>query len=334
MLCAIFLLLYAIFVLYFLPKGFLESKNDFFGGVSVIKKELWKYTRNVILVVVGTLILSFGTAVFILPFDLVTGGMSGLAIVIDAIIPSEFLTVDRIIALLTWVLFLVGFAIFGKAFAAKTFLSAILYPMGITLFLKLTDPSVLGGVFCLQASEYKELPLILAATTGGALVGIGCAITFLSGGSTGGTDILAFILCKIFKRLKSSTAIFLIDVTIILLGVILSRNLIHSLLGILSAMITAAVIDKIFLGGTSALVAQIVTERAEEINQGVIDLMERSTTIFEATGGYSKRKKQMITVSFSMRQYTLLMDIVHRADPVAFVTVWRAHEIRGEGWTR
>ena len=306
----------------------------FFGGVSVIKKELWKYTRNVILVVVGTLILSFGTAVFILPFGLVTGGMSGLAIVIDAIIPSEFLTVDRIIALLTWVLFLVGFAIFGKAFAAKTFLSAILYPMGITLFLKLTDPSVLGGVFCLQASEYKELPLILAATVGGSLIGVGCAVTFLSGGSTGGTDIIAFVLCKIFKRLKSSTAIFLIDVTIILLGVILSRNLIHSLLGILSAMITAAVIDKIFLGGTSALVAQIVTERAEEINQGVIDLMERSTTIFEATGGYSKRKKQMVTVSFSMRQYTLLMDIVHRADPVAFVTVWRAHEIRGEGWTK
>ena len=299
-----------------------------------MQREVWKYTRNVIVVVVGTFILAFGTAVFLLPFDLVAGGMSGLAIVIDAVIPLEFLTVDRIIALLTWALFLVGFAIFGKAFAAKTFLSAILYPMGITLFLKLTDSSVLGGVFCLQASEYKELPLILAATTGGALVGIGCAITFLSGGSTGGTDILAFILCKIFKRLKSSTAIFLIDVTVILLGVILSRNLIHSLLGILSAMITAAVIDKIFLGGTSALVAQIVTERAEEINQGVIDLMERSTTILEATGGYSKRKKQMVTVSFSMRQYTLLMDIVCKIDPDAFVTVWRAHEIRGEGWTK
>ena len=299
-----------------------------------MKKEVWKHTRNVILLIAGTLILAFGTAVFLLPFDLVAGGMSGLAIVIDAIIPSKFLTIDRIIALLTWALFLVGFAIFGKVFAAKTLISAILYPMGITLFLKLTDSSVLGGVFCLQASEYKELPLILAATTGGALVGIGCAITFLSGGSTGGTDILAFLLCKMFKRLKSSTAIFLIDVIIILFGVILSRDLIHSLLGILSAMIAAAVIDKIFLGGTSALVAQIVTEHAEEINQGVIDLMERSTTIFEATGGYSKRKKQMVTVSFSMRQYTLLMDIVCKIDPDAFVTVWRAHEIRGEGWTK
>ena len=299
-----------------------------------MQREVWKYTRNVVLVIVGTLILAFGTAVFLLPFDLVAGGMSGLAIVIDAIIPSEIITVDRVIAVLTWLLFFVGLLIFGKAFAAKTFISAFLYPIGIALFLKLTDPRVLGGVFCLQASEYKELPLILAATVGGALIGIGCALTFLSGGSTGGTDILAFVLCKIFKRLKSSTAIFLIDVAIILFGVFLSQDLILSLLGIVSAMITAAVIDKIFLGGTSALVGQIVTEHTEEINQEVIDLMGRSTTILKATGGYSKRKKQMVMVSFSMRQYTLLMDIVRRADPGAFVTVWCAHEIRGEGWTR
>ena len=299
-----------------------------------MQREVWEYTRNVILVIVGTLILAFGTAVFLLPFGLVAGGMSGLSIVIDALIQSESITVDRIIAVLTWLLFFVGLMVFGKAFAAKTFISAFLYPIGIALFLKLTDPCVLGGVFCLQASEYKELPLILAATVGGTLIGIGCALTFLSGGSTGGTDILAFVLCKIFKRLKSSTAIFLIDVAIILFGVFLSQDLTLSLLGIVSAMITAAVIDKIFLGGTSALVGQIVTEHTEEINQEVIDLMGRSTTILEVTGGYSKRKKQMVTVSFSMRQYTLLMDIVRRADPGAFVTVWRAHEIRGEGWTK
>ncbi|MBQ9796631.1 MAG: YitT family protein [Clostridia bacterium] len=296
------------------------------------KKEAWNQVRNVFLVIVGTLILAFGTAVFILPFDLVAGGMSGFAIVIDALIPIEWITVDMIIAVLTWSLFLIGFLLFGKGFAAKTLISAIVYPIGITLFLKLTEPSVLGGLFCLQASEYTELPLIISATVGGALIGVGCAVTFLSGGSTGGIDIIAFVLCKIFKRLKSSTAIFFIDVFIILLGVFLTQNLILSLLGIVSAMISAIVIDKIFLGGSAAFVAQIVTEKGEEINRAVIERMERSTTIFEATGGYSKKHKQMLTVSFSMQQYTRLMDIVRRADPAAFVTVWRAHEIRGEGW--
>ena len=297
------------------------------------KKEAWNQVRNVLLVIVGTLILAFGTAVFILPFDLVAGGMSGLAIVIDALIPIEWITVDMIIAVLTWSLFLIGFLLFGKGFAAKTLISAIVYPIGITLFLRLTDPSVLGGLFCLQASIYTELPLVISATVGGALIGVGCAVTFLSGGSTGGIDIIAFVLCKFFKRLKSSTAIFFIDVVIILLGVFLTQDLILSLLGIISAMISAIVIDKIFLGGSAAFVAQIVTENGEEINRAVIEQMERSTTIFEATGGYSKRQKQMLTVSFNMQQYAQLMEIVRRADPAAFVTVWRAHEIRGEGWT-
>lgn len=306
----------------------------FEGNMKITKKEAWNQGRNILLVVVGTLILAFGTAVFILPFDLVAGGMSGMAIVIDAIIPAEFLTVDLIITILTWALFFLGFIIFGKAFAAKTLISAIVYPMGITLFLKLVDPNVLGGLFYLQGSEYTELPLIIAVMVGGALVGIGCSITFFSGGSTGGTDIIAFILCKIFKRLKSSTAMFLTDVSIVLLGIFVTKNLILSLLGVVTAMIIAIVIDKVFLGGTAAFVAQIVTDYGEEVNRAIIDEAGRTSTIFEVRGGYSGKEKKMLTVTFSMRHYTLLMDVVRRVDPTAFITVWRAHEIHGEGWTK
>lgn len=302
--------------------------------MKITKSEAWNQVRNVLLVVVGTLILAFGTAVFILPFNLVAGGMSGLAIVIDKVLPfDDILTVDVIITILTWSLFFLGLIFFGKGFAAKTLVSAIVYPIGVSLFLKLTEPDVLGGLFCLRASEYTELPLILAATVGGALVGIGCAITFFSGGSTGGTDIIAFLLCKIFKRLKSSKAMFLTDVTIVLLGVFTLQNLVISLLGVVSAMIIAIMIDKIFLGGSAAFVAQIVTDHGEEVNRAIIEEAGRTSTIFEAKGGYSGKDKKMLTVTFSMRHYTLLMDIVHRVDPAAFVTVWRAHEIRGEGWT-
>ncbi len=297
-------------------------------------KEIRNRIRNIGLVILGTLILAFGTAIFILPFDLVAGGMSGLAIVIDALIPIEAITVDLIITVLTWGLFLIGLIFLGKDFAMKTLISAIVYPVAISLFLRLVDPEVLGGIFCLEAAGYSELSLIISATVGGALIGVGCAVTFLSGGSTGGTDIIAFLICKLFRRLKSSTAIFLIDASIIALGVFLTQDLILSLLGVVSAMISAIVIDKIFLGGTAAFVAQIVTEEGEAINRAVIEQMERSTTILAATGGYSGRSKQMLTVSFSMRQYTQLMGIVLKADPTAFVTVYKAHEISGEGWTR
>lgn len=297
-------------------------------------KEFRNRIRNIGLVILGTLILAFGTAIFIIPFDLVSGGMSGLAIVIDALIPLEVITVDLIITVLTWGLFLVGLIFLGKDFAMKTLISAIVYPIAISLFLLLVDPEVLGGLFCLEAAGYSELSLIISATVGGALVGVGCAVTFLSGGSTGGMDIVAFLICKAFKRLKSSQVIFWIDATIVILGAFLAKDLVLTSLGVVSAMIAAFVIDKIFLGGTAALVAQIVTENGDAINRDVIEQMERSTTILTATGGYSGRKKQMLTVSFSMRQYTQLMGIVMREDPTAFVTVYKAHEISGEGWTR
>ena len=127
---------------------------------------------------------------------------------------------------------------------------------------------------------------------------------------------------------------FLTDVMIVLLGVFATKNLIHSLLGVLSAMISAIVIDKIFLGGNSAFVAQIVTDHGEELNRAIIEQADRTTTIFEAKGGYSGKDKKMLTVTFNIRQYTRLMDVVRKIDPEAFVTVWRAHEIRGEGWTK
>ena len=142
--------------------------------MKLIKKEAWNHARNILLVIVGTFILAFGTAVFLLPFNLVAGGMSGMAIVIDEILKVEFITVDLIITVLTWTLFLMGLLIFGKAFAAKTLISAIVYPIGIAAFLRLTDPNVLGGVFCLSESGYSELPIVIAATVGGALVGVGC----------------------------------------------------------------------------------------------------------------------------------------------------------------
>ncbi len=293
-----------------------------------------KNIKNILLMILGTLILSFGTAVFIIQFDLVVGGMSGLSLILKAFIKWEFLTVDRIITILTWLLFFAGWIILGRGFAIKTLISAIFYPIGVSLCLLLVDPNVLGGMFCLKEGAHQELSLLLAAVGGGGCVGTGCALTFMCGGSTGGVDIIAFTICKIFKRVKSSTVLFAIDSTIIIIGMFITQDLILSMLGILSAVISATVIDKVFVGGSAAFVAQIVTECPEEINRAVIEQMERSTTILDVVGGYSQSSKKMLLVSFNMRQYAQLLQVVHACDKKAFVTIHKAHEINGEGWTR
>lgn len=288
--------------------------------------------RNLGMVVLGTAILAFGTGIFIVPFDLVTGGMSGLAIVMVKVLPWN-LSIDFYITFLTWALFFVGLVTLGKAFALKTLVSSFLYPIVFSLSVKLVDPNMLDGFFYLEGSSYQDISILLAAIFGGIFVGAGCAITFLGGGSTGGTDILAFLICKIFKRLKSSVVIFIIDALIVLMGIFIINDLVISLLGISSAFICALVVDYVFLGSSKAFVAQIISEQWQTISQEVIKRLDRSTTIFHVTGGYTGQEKQLVMVSFTINQYSELLNIVHQIDKTAFVTISRAHEINGEGWT-
>lgn len=303
-------------------------------SVKITKNELLQIIKNFGLVLVGTLVLSFGTAIFILPMNIVSGGVSGLSIIIKLLLPFEFITVDIIVFALTWLLFFGGLIILGRAFALKTLISTIIYPFAISVFLRLVDPSVMNGFFCLAEHPNRDLALILSASVGGVLVGLGCALTFIGGGSTGGVDIISFSVCKFFPRLKSSSVIFVIDALTVICGMFVIGDLVVSMLGILSAFVTAVMIDKVFLGNRVALVAHIVTEHYEEINSIVIDKLDRTTTIVDVKGGFSNEDKKMLMVSVTMSQYAELLAIVGKTDPRAFVMIHRVHEINGEGWGR
>ena len=294
-----------------------------------MENKIKSLAKNILLTVIGTLILAFGTAVFIVPFDLVAGGVSGLSIVISRSVGS-FLSVDLLITLLTWGLFFVGLLLLGKDFAAKTLLSSIIYPLGIIAFGKLTEIRF----FDLTQSAYPETAVLLAALFGGVTMGAGCAVTFLGGGSTGGVDVVAFALCKHFKKLKSSAVIFAIDGAIVVLGAFAIGDLSLTLLGMITALVGALAVDKIFLGGKSAFTAQIISSRPDKINRLVIEKLGRTATFSDVVGGYSKKPMKMLTVSFSYSQYSLLMRIIAESDEKAFVTVNKAYRIGGEGWSR
>lgn len=301
------------------------------------KKEIMLMIKNVLLVIIGTVILAFGTGVFLFPYDIITGGIAGISITLNNLIPEfEFLglkSYDIYVFVVTWGLFIVGLFVLGKSFALKTLISTIVYSPIFSLSVRLVESNVFNGFFDI-AANYGELSVLLGAVFGGAFVGVGCAIAFLGGGSTGGTDIIAFVICKWFKRLRSSVVIFIVDVAVVIAGIFVIKDLTLSLLGMASAFICAIVIDKLFLGESQAFIAQIVSDKYEDINKAIISNLDRTTTILEATGGYSGKEKKVVMVSFTMRQYATLINIVNIIDKTAFVSIHRAHEINGEGWTR
>lgn len=229
-------------------------------------KEIVPIIKNICLIILGTLTLSFGTAVFIIPFNLVVGGVSSLAIILDKLITADFITVNLLVTVITWTLFFIGLLCLGKNFAFKTLISSIVYPIGISAFSKLVDPNVLNGLFYIQGTQYSDIAILIAALFGGVLVGAGCAVTFV--------------------------------------------------------------------GGSKAIIAQVISNDYEEINREIISRLERTTTLVNVKGGYSGTKREMLIVSLTMNQYAELMSIINSIDKNAFVTVHRAYEINGEGWTR
>ena len=237
---------------------------------------------------------------------------------------------------INWILFGIGFLVLGREFAAKTLISTLAYPIALKLADFIVHESFLSGTLDLLLDKYVpyySIALIVATLFGGACIGAGCALTFLGGGSTGGVDVIALTVSKYVRKLKSSVAFFLTDATIIVIGIFALNNILISLLGIISAFICASSIDKLFLGESGAFVAHVVSDKYEEINDAVIHKMSRTTTIVDAVGGYSGESKKLVMVSFNMRQYPAFTQIISSIDKNAFVTIHRAHEINGEGWT-
>lgn len=298
-------------------------KTDNFTKLSV---------KEILLTMLGTAILSFGVAVFIIPSGIVMGGVSGISLIINGLFPK--ISADLSVTVLTWLLFAFGAVVLGKDFALKTLVSAIVYPLGISVFSVLNSDTVFGGLFFLDGSPHGNVTLLISALFGGLLVGTGCAVAFIGGGSTGGADIIAFALCRRFKSLTTSSVIFIIDSVIIALGLAIIRDLIITLLGIIAAFVSALAVDKIFVGGQKAVTVQVVSDKADTLSGKIIENLGRTATLCEVVGGYSGRKKQMLTVSLTVSQYAELKKIIENTDTNAFVTAFHTHEIHGEGWTK
>lgn len=301
-----------------------------------LNSDTLKFLKNTGLVILGTFILAVAVELFILPAKLNTGGVSGIAMCFEyAGLTNDIFTTEVIISLLTWGLFIVGVIFLGWKFSVKTLVSTIFYPIFIFFLewlvgefdwlLIINSPTLIGRDAVAQ---------LMCSIFGGACVGAGIAVTFLGGGSSGGVDVITFILCKYFKKLKSSVSIFVIDASIIIAGVIAhpQHDLALSLIGVLSAFIAALMIDKLFIGSSKTFVAYIVTDKYKEITEEVIKLLDRTTSTFDVEGGYSKQMKKMVMVSFTMFQYANLISIIARNDRDAFVTIHKAHEINGEGF--
>lgn len=282
------------------------------------KKEL---ILEAVLIILGNFILAIGVTCFILPNNVLTGGLAGIAVAIGPLIEMEE---TLLINGLTIILFIIGTFILGKRFAMKTVLSTIVYPFMISFLSWLIEAN--GWVDSFIMDKY------LATIYGGALIGFGVGLVFKTGASTGGMDIPPLIMNK-YTHISLPVLVTITDALTVLLGLSI-HGLQAALTGILSVWVSSFMIEKAMLiGGHDAMNVMIISSHYEEIKTKVHDLLERGTTIIEAMGGYSNQKKPVLMVVVSKKQLPHLQRMIAHEDPEAFVIVTNTHEVQGLGFS-
>ncbi len=310
------------------------------------KENLKKSLKNFAIIFIASFLLAIGSGFFLLPFSINIGGITGITILF-----SSFLSADITSYIFYWALFAIGLLFLGPRFSISTLVVTILEPIFLTLILRtgiqkvFLDLVLNNAVYTLENGVISNLDsldvslgLVLAfALLGGLLQGVGCAMTFRVGASTGGVDVLTFIITK-YTGIKESVPYFAIDATIVGTGIILSvvksSNilLISSVFGILGAFISSIAVEQFYNSRTDAYGVDIITSKPEEVCEFAIKELDRSATIFEVKGAYSGEDKKMVRILFSKREYMKIRNGIAGIDPNAFCNFFRTLFVGVEGF--
>ncbi len=286
---------------------------------TVMKNRHIQILRKYIIILLGAFLMGVGVNLVYEPMGLVTGGVSGLAIVVkhwtggllDGGVPVWLFNV-----LCNVPLFLLAM----KAKGVRFLFSSLFGMLAFTLSLMVVP------VHGFLLEDY-----LLASIFGGEISGAGIGLVFSVQSSTGGTDLLATLLHMRSRHISVPRMLILIDGVIILLGAIVF-GLGNALYAVIAVFITGKVSDGILEGLKFAKMAYIISDRYSEIANAVMHQMDRGITGINATGMYSNRDKKMLFCVVSQKEIVRIVEISKKIDPNSFIIVSDVREVMGEGF--
>ncbi len=277
---------------------------------------LYKTLKNIIGILVGNTLYTLAIVLFIIPNGLITGGTTGLAIIMNY---SLQIPITIFVSIFNIIMFIIGLIILGKAFAFTTLLSTFYFPFILGVF-----EQTIGYV------KITNDPL-LAALLGGVMVGCGIGIVIKCNASTGGMDIPPLVLNKKFG-IPVSVGLYVFDFLILLMQVFYT-NQEMVLYGIVLVFTYSIVLDKVLVIGKAQTEVMIVSKEYEKINEAIIHELDRGSTMLKSISGYMKNEYPVVMTVVSNRELPRLNDLVLSIDAHAFMIVSKVNEVRGRGFT-
>ncbi|OLS37847.1 YitT family protein [Bacillus sp. MRMR6] len=265
-------------------------------------------------VLIGSAIIALSFNVFLLPNQIASGGVSGISIILLNVLGWEP-------AYVQWAfnipLFIAGVMLLGKQFGAKTLVGTIFLPF---------------VVFLTKDIAPWTMDALLGALFGGIGVGLGLGIVFRGNASTGGTDLAAQIINK-YTGLTLGTCVVLIDGLIVITAAIVF-DIERGLYALIALYVTSKTIDLVQVGFGRSKTAMIITNKQEEVREGILNKIDRGVTKLSAYGGFTDHERPVLMCVVNQREFTKLKQLVKTVDPTAFIVVMDASEVLGEGFKR
>ena len=274
--------------------------------------------KDYFLLTLGVLCVIIGVYFFKFPNNFAIGGVTGLAMIVSNALGGA-ISSATLVTIVNTILLVIGLLVLGKEFSAKTIYGSFLLSGGLQL---------LEIIYPMDAPFTTEPVLELAFAVG--FPAIGAAILFNSGGSTGGTDIVAMILKK-YSSFDIGQALLITDLALTLLA-FPAFGIQTGLLSLLGLILKSTIVDTAIESMNLCKYFTVICDDAEPINAFIVQELKRSATVCDATGAFSGQNKKIILTVMNRAQAVQLRQFIRQEQPTAFILITNTSEIIGRGF--
>ena len=302
-------------------------------GSAVLNRSFATVLKEYGLVTIGVISYALGWTIFLLPNNLIGGGVSGFA---SILFYATGLPMGVTYFILNVLLLIIGTKILGTGFGGKTIYAILMTSLMLSIMPKII-PSDFIHEFALSNGK------LICTFLGGIIAGFGIGLSISQGGSTGGTDIVALVWCRFYSA-SPGRVILIIDVGIILSSLLFpsyteagdllpfTEKLAVVVYGLIQVTVSGYAIDLYLSGSKQSVQAFIFTKKVTEMADAIAFDMKRGVTVLPAKGWYSKEDKNVLMVVTRKTDLNLLLRYVKSIDPDAFLSVSTVMGVYGQGF--
>ena len=289
------------------------------------KKQVLAEVKRYVIITLALFVMAFGWTAFLIPSHVLGGGVSGIA---TLIFYATGISTGISVFVINAILVLISLKVLGPSFGVKTVYSIVVASVFMSLLQHfITDPMLAGEI-----KPFVE-EKILAAILGGGLAGLAIGVAFTQGGSTGGTDIVAMMVCK-YRNISQGRVILLLDIVIISCSYfVIENDKIQAIIyGFVVMGVCSYCIDLVLTGNKQTVQAFIFSSKPNEVAERIAKETNRGVTLIKGTGWYTKHEGDILMVVTHKRESQQILRIVKEEDPKAFMTMNTVMGTYGKGF--